>query len=68
MLLLLSELDAVVEFEGEGLESSACQPLGVLLPYDDLGAELDRGVELSLAEVGVAVEARTGRGFSTGVL
>lgn len=37
----------MVEFEGEGLESSACQPLGVLLPYDDLGAELDRGVELS---------------------
>lgn len=55
----------MVEFEGDGLESSGCQ---TFLTYEDLGAELERGVELNWAEVGVAVEARTGRAFSAGVL
>lgn len=43
--LLLSELDVVVAFEGDGPLSSvghACLPF----PYKALGAELDRGVEL----------------------
>ena len=47
LLLLLSELDAVFVFEGDGLMSSGCQAVCLLFAYKVLGAELDRGVELN---------------------
>lgn len=47
LLLLLSELDVVVAFEGDGLVSSVCHPVCLLFPYKAFGAELDRGMELS---------------------
>lgn len=56
-------------FEREGALSSGCQAPSLLLLYKALGAELERGVELSIAELGVTVAARTGRDFSAaGVL
>lgn len=66
-LLLPSELD--VAFEDDGPVSSFIQAVCLLFPYKALGAELDRGMEHSWAEVGVVVAARTGRAFSAvGVL
>lgn len=56
-------------FEGEGALSSGCQGPSLFLLHKALGAELERGVELSIAELGVTVAARTGRDFSAaGVL
>lgn len=43
------ELSVVVgvALEGNGLMLSGCRTLGLLFPWKALGAELDRGAELS---------------------
>lgn len=60
LLLLLSVL-LEVEVIVAVLLSSCCHALCLFLPYMDLGAEVDSWAE---PDVGVAVEALKGRGFS----